>query len=93
MESSSGFSGVLGADGAVQRSKATTPLACPSGRGGTYISTTTRGNRAIAEISLCCSFEPSVRSGLSVDSNEAQPTDPLHAMPSAPLHKALRRLA
>ena len=43
MESSSSFSGVLGADGAVQRSKATTPLACPSGRGGTHTCTATRG--------------------------------------------------
>jgi hypothetical protein len=43
MESSPGFSGLLGADHAVQRSKATTPLACPSGRRETYTSTTTRG--------------------------------------------------
>jgi hypothetical protein len=80
MESSPGFSGLLGADGAVQRSKATTPPRLPVRPRRNLHLYDHEGNRAIAVTSLPWSFEASVRSGLNMDSNEAQPPDPLHAL-------------
>jgi hypothetical protein len=64
MESSSGFSGMLGADGAVQRSKATTPPRLarrPRRKVSLFADQTGSPNRRNW---LGCLFEASVRSGL-----------------------------